>query len=210
MTTLIFDLDGTLIDTASILLPAFRAAIRCFPEFPQPADSVLLGTFGLSDHDVWQLLMPGGTPEQHEKALKLTEAYVKNGLFETNVLMEGAFEVIETLHRRGYTLTTASNCGEAYLANVLDSQGLRPYFTRPLCLGSVRGVCKADILSEHFRHFPKADAWMIGDRKTDIEAAMAHDIPSIGCDFGFAAEGELEHATKVIHHIRELLDLFPA
>ena len=35
---------------------------------------------------------------------------------------------------------------------------------------------------------------MIGDRKFDIEGAKAHGLHSVGCAYGYAAEGELEKA----------------
>lgn len=210
MTTLIFDLDGTLIDTTAILLPAFAAAIRCFPMYEQPSEETCLKTFGMSDDDVWRTLLPEATSEQRQEALNLTETYVARGLNDYDALIDGAFDTIQSLHARGYTLTIASNCGEAYLNNVLDSQGLRPFFTRPLCLASVHGVKKADILTEHFRHFRHDSAWMIGDRKSDVEAAKAHGIPCVGCSYGFSSSDELQDADPIIHHPRELLTLFPA
>ncbi|MCL6547969.1 MAG: HAD hydrolase-like protein, partial [Alicyclobacillus sp.] len=127
-----------------------------------------------------------------------------------DVLIPGAREVLTQLRSRGHTLTTASNCGQVYLDTVLDSQGLRALFTQPLCLQTVGGRVKADILAAHFQRFDRRDAVMVGDRASDIEAARAHGIPIIGCALGFGAEEELREADVIVHSLPELLDLFPA
>lgn len=208
---LIFDLDGTLVHTGSLVLPAFRRAIAHFPDCETPDEATMLGTFGLPDHEIWQVLMPDSTDTERRKAHDLCDGYVGEGLLVHDIMYPHAREALTELHARGYTLTTASNCGNAYLNDILDSQQIRALFTYPECLESVDGHVKADILSAHFTRFPKTDAVMIGDRSSDIEAARIHGIPSIGCDFnaGFAQADELQDATHIIRSLLELLDLFP-
>lgn len=120
------------------------------------------------------------------------------------MLFPHAREVLAELKADGYTLTTASNCGTGYLELVLDTQELRPYFTSPLCLESVNGRRKADILAEHFRRYDSKSAIMVGDRNSDIEAADVFDVPTIGCAFGFGDPEELAGARAIIHSLDEL------
>lgn len=209
---LIFDLDGTLVHSGSLVLPAFRRAIAHFPDCAMPTEATMLRTFGLPDHEIWQVLMPTATDEDRRVAHDLCDEYVQTSLLQHDIMYPHAREVLAELHARGYTLTTASNCGNAYLNDILDSQQIRSLFTQPECLESVNGRVKADILSAHFTRFAKTDAIMIGDRSSDIEAARIHGIPSIGCDFkdGFAEANELRDATQIIHSLLELLDLFPS
>ena len=210
MNTLIFDLDGTLIHTAKLVLPAFHRAIRCFPQYPLPSERMMLGTFGMPDDEIWETLMPTATPDERAAAHRLCDEFIREDLFRHDVLLPDARDVLTALRDRGHTLTIASNCGVAYLDAVLDSQGIRPLFDRPLCLQSVNGRRKADILTAHFQHFPRMSAVMIGDRKTDIEAAQAHGIPAIGCDFhaGFGENHELAGAAHIIQSLGELLDMY--
>ncbi len=208
MSILIFDLDGTLIDTSKIVISAFIKAIRHFPDVTLPAEKTMLGTFGQPDYKIWEVLMPNCSDEERREADELSGKYIQEGLIESVVLMGGSRSVLEHLQKLGHTLTIASNCGIDYLNSVLDSQGIRDYFNHPLCLESVSGQNKADILAEHIRFFGSSGCVMIGDRYTDIEAAKYHDIPAIGCDFGFGNTHELQGASQIIHHLSELLDIF--
>ncbi len=208
MSILIFDLDGTLIDTSKIVIPAFIRALRHFPELTIPSEQLMLKTFGLPDDKIWATLMPNCPAPIRNEALKLSDTYVHEEMLNKNILINGTLHVLDELLKRGHQLTIASNCGLGYLNAVLDSQGLRDYFSRPLCLESVRGQQKADILAEHMRHFDKSVCFMIGDRDTDVEAASVFDIPTIGCSYGFGNELELQGAIRIIANLSELLEIF--
>lgn len=209
MTTILFDLDGTLIDTTPQVLPAFRKTLAAF-DVPIPADAVLRSTYGMPDDEIWAMLMPEASAARRKEAFHHAEAQSKAGMFEQDLLFPHVREVLSELVARGCVLTTASNCGQPYLDAVLDSQAIRPFFTHPLCLESVGGARKADILRTHFERFDKSSAVMIGDRASDIEAANEHGVPTIACTFGFGTPAELAGAIAHINDLRELLALFPA
>lgn len=204
MLTIIFDLDGTLIDTQSILFPIFREVIRHFPNQPQPSEAVVQKTLGNPDAVIWQMLMPQATEAQRVEAFALYEDIMRQKFQSQEFLIPGVREMLEQLQRSGYPLTIASNCGNDYLNTVLDTLDLRRFFTNPLCLESVGGLEKADILAEHLKHFTKDTAVMVGDRNTDIEAAAAHGIPAIACAFGFGSHDEFQGAYRIIHTPAEL------
>jgi phosphoglycolate phosphatase len=210
MATILFDLDGTLIDSTSLVLPAYRHAIRHFPQYEMPSAETMKRSLGLPDAQIWEVLMPNATPAERQEAYARCEEFIKETMDSTSILMPGAMEVLSELQARGHILTVASNCGESYLNAVLDSQGLRRFFTNPLCLGSVAGRRKADILARHFERFDRNSAVMVGDRRTDVEAAEEHGVPCIGCAFGFGSEDELQGAAVIIRSLPELLPLFPA
>jgi phosphoglycolate phosphatase len=208
MGILIFDLDGTLINTSKIVISAYTRVFRHFPDLLVPTEDVMLGTFGLPEEKIWEVLMPNCPEATRHEAHSLSGIYVQEGLVKSDVLMDGSRAVLDELKKRGHTLTVASNCGTKYLNEILDSQGIRQYFTSPLCLESVSGYKKADILAKHILHFGKSGCVMIGDRNTDIEAAIYHGIPAIGCDFGFGNTNELREANQVINDICDLLLIF--
>jgi phosphoglycolate phosphatase len=209
MKTLIFDLDGTLIDSSAIVVPVLQDTIRRFSGQKTPSAQTVKDTFGLPDQEIWRRMLPNASSAERGQALKRSEEAIEQRMRVSNLLLPHAREVLEELKRRGHRLTIASNCGQSYLDSVLDSQGLRDYFDHPLCLESVRGKSKADTLAVHIARFGKDGAVMIGDRASDIRAAAAHGIDSVGCAFGFGDDEELQGATWIIHSLPEVLDLFP-
>ena len=210
MTTIIFDLDGTLIDTAPLVLPVFREILGEIPGAPNHSDNNLKKTFGMPEPEIWKFLLPAADSRQRYTAYKLAEQKIQEAMYNQDVLLPHARDVLSEFRKRGHRLTVASNCGTGYLEAVLDSQGIRALFTDPLCLESVNGTQKADILARHFLHVPPAEAVMVGDRSSDVEAAHAHHIPCIGCAFGFGPKQELLNADTIIHALPELLPIFPA
>jgi phosphoglycolate phosphatase len=209
MTTILFDLDGTLVDSTAIVLPVFKQTLQTFGR-PAPDDAVLRRTFGMPDEEIWKMLMPDSDAETRKAAFEASERDVVAGMFKTDIMIANAREVLETLWSCGHTLTTASNCGNQYLAAVLDSQDIRRFFTAPLCLEAVHGTAKADILTTHFRQFDRCDTVMVGDRFSDVEAAHHHNVPVVGCLVGFGNQSELAEADFIISDLRELVPLFPA
>ncbi len=207
MATLIFDLDGTLVNTSAIFIPAIRLTMSHFPHVMQPTEQTIQKTFGFTDDEMWKTLMPESTESERALAFELRDSIIVKNMHEASVLLPDAFDVLSKLHQRGHQLTTASNCGTVYLNAVLDSQGIRHFFSSPLCLEMVGGQKKADILTRHFQHFSKENAFMIGDRSSDIEAAHEHEIQGIGCQFGFGEKEELKNADYLITSLFDLLDI---
>ncbi|MCL6452323.1 MAG: HAD family hydrolase [Alicyclobacillus sp.] len=207
-TAILFDLDGTLIDTTPVVLPAFRETLAEFGQFIPPED-VLLRTYGMPDDAIWRMLMPAASESERQAAFHRAEARSRAGMYQHDLLFPHARDVLTELKQRGCLLTTASNCGPVYLDAVLDSQGLRHLFTHPLCLGSVKGQTKADVLAVHFRRLARDTSVMVGDRASDVEAAQAHGIAVIGCTYGFGPREELAQADACVDSLPELLSWFP-
>jgi len=209
MALLIFDIDGTLVDSGEVTVEVIADVFRGFLHLEAPSREAILGTFGMTEAEMWNALMPAATEAERAEGSARYERAIVERLPAFDVAMPDAKAVLAELKERGHILTTASNCDEAYMNAVLDSQGMREFFECPLCLGLVGGRRKADILTRHFERHGKTDAYMIGDRSSDIEAAEAHGIPAIGCRFGFGRSEELQGSWKEIRSLSELLILFP-
>ncbi|MFD1675691.1 HAD family hydrolase [Alicyclobacillus fodiniaquatilis] len=211
MAILIFDLDGTLINTASIVVDAYHRVLTDFSydKAALPNEEQVLKTFGLPDTEIWRQLMPKHTPAQQMNGFEQASGRIQKDMAVQDILLPHAKEVLIELHARGHVLTTGSNCNQAYLDVVMTTQGIGHLFDRPLCLESVSGQEKADILRTlKARYEPDGDLYMIGDRYTDAEAARKVHIPFVACDFGFGDPSELAGATHKIQSLPELLALF--
>ncbi|MFB5190812.1 HAD family hydrolase [Alicyclobacillus fastidiosus] len=207
MAVIIFDLDGTLIDTGSIAVEAYRLVLSEFAYKPEefPSEETMLKTFGLPDTEIWNTLLPKHTLEEQMIGFERAGERIDDEIRKRDILLPHARDVVHELHDRGYTLTTASNCGTSYLDAVMSSQGIGHLFDRPVCLESVHGTRKSDILRALISRYGEGEAlFMIGDRYTDRDAALEVNIPFIGCDFGF---GDTTELTGAVHLVKDLLGL---
>ena len=209
MALLIFDLDGTLVETTQLSIPLIQEEIKRYPHLKMPEPKAIQSVFGLPKKEFWETLIPDGKPEELIHIQSSWEVKLLDMMQEHDVLLPYVKEVLSELKERGHRLTTASNCSTAYLERILETQGIEEYFDDPLCIELVQGKKKEEILQAHFAVLPKEEAYMIGDRSSDIEAAHANGVPAIACHFGFADDGELDGADYHIHSLRDLLEIFP-
>ena len=209
MALLIFDLDGTLVETTRLSIPLIQEEIKGYSHLGMPDQKAIQSVFGLPKKEFWETLIPDGNADELLAIQLGWEEKLLDMMHEHDVLLPHVKEVLSALKARGHRLTTASNCSTAYLERILETQGIEEYFDGPLCIELVQGKKKEEILQAHFATLPKEDAYMIGDRSSDIEAARANGIPSIACHFGFANEGELDGADYHIYSLLDLLKIFP-
>ena len=186
MSVLLFDLDGTLVETTRISIPIIQAEIKRYSHLGIPDSKKIKSAFGLPHKEFWEFLIPDATEQEVRVISQNWEAELLEKLKTEHVLLPYAKEVLTELKERGHTLSTASNCTIAYLKGILETQQIKDLFYEPLCIEKVGGQKKKDILLAHFQHMNKNEAFMIGDRASDIEAAKEHGIPAIACHFGLS------------------------
>lgn len=206
MALLIFDIDGVLVDSSQQTVEVIKNLLAPLPQRKEITNQRINHTFGMSEEDMWAYLMPGFPVEKRKEISQIYDIEIVKVLKKSDVLLPHVKSILAALKEAGYILTTASNCGIPYLNAILDTQGIRKYFDDPQCLESVKGKKKADIIAYHSKKYPKEKLYMIGDRKSDMEAAKELKIPAIGCKSRFTGDGELEGACCQVSNISEILD----
>ncbi len=210
----IFDLDGTLADTAGDLLAAANAALapRGLPLLDPEADKPYAGRGG-REMIRRSLALAGRDPlGAEETALtdaiypELLTAY-ESRIAEETRLFDGVETCIEALLVSGWKVGVCTNKPERLALILLERLGV---------LGSFGAVLGADTLPvrkpdpEHFRETCRrigadpARSVMLGDTRTDLDTARAAGVPVILTSFGFAAEPmDVLAPDHVIAHYRE-------
>jgi phosphoglycolate phosphatase len=192
MPTILFDLDGTLSDSARGILGSLRHAFAAhgLPAMDERAERAVLGP------PFYESLPPliGDTPLTSVIAA-YREHYQAHGMFDTAVF-PGVGELIEALHASGCRLAIATSKPEHYTTPIVEHLGLAGYFEviGGDALDGSRGT-KALVIADVLRRLGRpgpADVVMIGDRRHDVEGARAHGIDTIGVRWGYALPGELE------------------
>ncbi len=208
---ILFDLDGTLIDSglgitnsAMYALEKYgihienRASLRSF--IGPPLIDSFMNTYGFPE-------------EKAREAIEVyREYYGKKGVFEITVY-DGLETLLKKLKNAGKTIILATSKYEFYALQILENIGFAKYFD--LAVGSnkdgSRGT-KAEIISyilEKQNIQDKSKVVMIGDRKHDIIGAKTVGIDSIGVLYGFGDREELEvhGATHIAKDAEEIFEL---
>ncbi len=201
-TTVIFDLDGVLVDSRAVFLSCVRHAFEQL-ELPPRTDAELLPYLGPPfAYAFGELLgVPHDAPivaacidgyRERYKTASLTETTVEPGIPE-------ALDALE--HRRA----VATSKPLAFTEPLLEAMGLRAYFE--VVAGpelTARAEHKTETLGRALAALGETRAVMVGDRSFDVIAARAHGIGVIGVTWGIGTAQELADADRLIAHPSEL------
>ena len=190
--TVIFDLDGTLVDSAPDLADALDRLLTDMRLAPLGLDRVrkLIG-HGVAELVRKGLAARGVLPEPPDLALAVQRflgTYTAN-LSRKSRPYPGTTEVLDTLRQSGWRMVVCTNKLESSARQLLHDLGLLSAFA--LVAGpDTFGVAKPDPahLLGCLPHDNPASrpAIMIGDSEVDIAAAKAAGLPVIAVTWGYA------------------------
>jgi phosphoglycolate phosphatase len=196
----VFDLDGTLTDSAPGIVRSTRVALERLNAagravVPVPAAAELRWIVGPPLQESFVKLVGA---ERAPTLLSLfRERYTTIGLFE-NSLYDGVVEALDQLTTLGYRLFVATSKIESDARRILDHFGLSPYFAQ--VYGAEmdgRRSNKSELLAYLLgreRIGAAQRAVMIGDRRYDALGARAVGMPAIGALWGYGDANELAEA----------------
>ncbi len=193
---ILFDLDGTLTDSAEGILNCAEYALRRLGR-EVPARESLRPMLGPPLTVTFRELFGLGEEEAELGIKYYRERYSTIGLFE-NRPYDGAEQLLRELRAAGYRLAVATSKPEVFSKRILERFGLEGYFDTVTGCG-LDGTLdtKAEVIEETLRRLGVADrseAVMVGDRRFDVLGAREAGLGCIGAGWGFAEAGELEES----------------
>lgn len=193
-TTLFFDLDGTLIDSAEGITRSVSYAFEQLGH-PVPSQAELRGWIGPALRTSFLPLLGDETRVEQAVALYL-ERYSREGWTELSVY-DGVAEMLDAVHGAGHRLAVVTAKNEDNARKILAGLPFGDRFDD--VIGSSRDgrlTHKVDLIAEALRRFELSaeQCLMIGDRRMDIEGAREHGMRNIGVLWGFGSEDELREA----------------
>ena len=209
----VFDLDGTLADTAGDLIATLNVILRQEALPPVPLDEAreLIGA-GARALIERGFAASGRTleAERHDALFKDFIAHYGQNLRVHSTLFDGVEKALDRLEAEGFIFAVCTNKIEKHSIELLRLFGIDGRF-RAICGRDTFPTFKPDpghLLStiEQAGGDPRR-AVMVGDSRTDIDTAKAAGIPSVGVPFGYTDVPMAElGATIVIRHFDELYD----
>jgi phosphoglycolate phosphatase len=190
----LFDLDGTLVDSSPGIFASVRHAARELG-LPEPTPGQLRAMVGPPLQEGFALVL--GVPAVDlSRAVGAYRAHYAAGALLDVTVHEGIPELLATLGRDGATLAVATSKPEPFAVRVLEHTGLLPAFASvhgATMDGAVRH--KDQVVAAALAAHPAGrDPVLVGDRSHDVLGAAAHGLPCIGAGWGPAEDGELETA----------------
>lgn len=190
---LLFDLDGTLTDSAPGIFNSIRYALRVMGE-PEPSLERLRLCVGPPLWESFERQFGLRGERNLESVDQFRVYYEKTGIFENRVY-EGIPELLDALRKAGYRLAVASSKKEESVRRVLEHFDLMKYFD--YAGGSdenVGRIEKSDVVRYTLDVLGEPDpsrAVMIGDREHDVLGARACGVEAIGVLWGYGGKEEL-------------------
>ena len=183
---IIFDLDGTLIDSRADLALAVNLTRRELGLAPM-ADAQVVGYVGEGVRNLLTRAIPE-LPDELERALAINQRHYRAHLLDQTALYPGVAAALERFHRHGLRLMVVTNKPRAFTDLILQGLGI------DRCVAAVVGggdcpALKPDpaplLAALELAGCAAAGSWMAGDHFTDLEAGRRAGLKRCFCRYGF-------------------------
>lgn len=186
---ILFDLDGTLIDSAPAILASFRDAFA--QAGVTPVRSIDESVIGPPLTETLQLLSGSTEPALIARLTEGFKASYDSEGYKATAAYAGVGDLLAELAGAGLSLSIATNKRIHPTRLILDHLGWLGHFTHiyALDLFSPRLPDKAAMIGRLLadQAIPKDNAIYIGDRSEDGESADANDLPFIAVTWGYGS-----------------------
>jgi phosphoglycolate phosphatase len=206
MNLVIFDVDGTLIDSQRQIIAAMRAAFEG-ENRAVPPDAAILSIVGLSLPVAIDVLVPGLAPDVNAR---LTAAYksawAEAARLGTPPMYPGAAQVLAGLAgREGLLMGIATGKSRRGLDVLIEAHGWQGLFvTQQVSDDHPSKPHPSMVLAALAETGVRAqDAAMVGDTEFDMQMANAAGVPGIGVDWGYHPPERV----RAVHRIADFSEL---
>lgn len=182
---IIFDWDGTLIDSVARIVRCFEETYRSFDLTPADADTIK-STIGLPLTESFYKLVPEDSSiTQPEWVSAYRQVWLEEGRLALSPLFDGVPQLLEELSLR-YEMCIATGKSRAGLERELNHYGIAHYFREQRCANETKPKPDPEMLFQLLDAYQVSpgEAIMIGDSTLDIEMGNAAGMPTIAVTSG--------------------------
>lgn len=189
---IVFDWDGTLMDSAATIASSVQAAARDLGLEP-PSDERARHIIGLGLDDALRYALPN---LPHDHYAELAARYRHHYLSQDHELslFTGVEEMLDALRGEGYWLAVATGKSRIGLNRALEVSGLGSYFHSTRCADECFSKPHPQMLEELLDEFGIASdgALMIGDTSHDLQMAHNARVSAVAVTYGAHPRSGLE------------------
>lgn len=180
---IIFDLDGTLINSFSAIYESFNYAMRSLG-LPEYSYEDVLKTIGMPLEDI--MAHSDGITDP-DYAVKLFRSHYEQIYLDKTTLLKGVEQVVEKLYREGFLMAVSTNKLGKYSRILLDHLGIGKYFKCVIGIGDgFRNKPHPDTIDKIITELglKKEEVVYVGDSLVDSQTAGNAGIGFIGVSTG--------------------------
>lgn len=211
MKLIVFDVDGTLIDSVALIVQTVTNAFEAIGE-PVPTETAIRSISGLTANVAMQVLAPAAPPERVEEILASYRAHYHKGAGVTaEPLFAGALAALDRLQQRPDTiLAVATGKGYRGAVTLLERHAILDRFHSVETPDHNRGKPDPQMIETAMEKAgaSRSETVMIGDTVHDMRMAKAAGVQAIGVAWGYHEITELlaAGADSIIESFDELDD----
>lgn len=204
----IFDMDGTLVDSALDITTAINL-VRDDIELKPLEVSTVVEAINGNHHGLAEIFY--GTKEYQQEHRELFETYYHAECVKNVYLYDGVLNLLNTLNKNNIKCSVATNAPATFARRILDHVEISHYFDYIYGADSYKSKPHPDMLNtilSNYSYDNKQDLLplMIGDSVKDIEAGHNAKIQTIHVKWGFSDE-QFENSIKHPKELLEVLDI---
>ncbi len=194
--TILFDLDGTLIDSTEAILESFHAALQKCAAFDVEDEKIL----SLIGHPLDFMFAHIGVRNEIEECVQSYKRHYHKIFKQKTKLLPMADEAIQKAANFAKLGIVTTKTG-TYSKELMEYLGLADFFEVVIGREDVihpKPHPEPILKAMHYMNSIKEQSWMIGDTCLDMEAAHAAKIHAIGLTCGYGQPSHLQKCTKLI------------
>lgn len=204
-TTLLLDVDGTLIDSYPGIREGFARGLDAVG-YPLPDESFIRRIPGPPMRE--SMAAAGLDDAQIDRAMEVYSEYMSIEGWQVFTVFDGVIEAIRGWKEKGFRVVTATSKSEKFARLALEEAGILPMID---FLGAanydVDRTTKIEVIRYVMGSVRPHNPLMVGDRKHDFAGAAEFGLPSVAVTWGYGDADEWAQATYIARDAEELKEI---
>ncbi|MCA9836123.1 MAG: HAD-IA family hydrolase [Trueperaceae bacterium] len=178
--TLVFDLDGTLVDSSPDIIASFQATLKAYG-YPEPPAQEVKALIGRPLREMYAVY----AEEQHIDSLVFAyrEHYPQH-FVDNSSLFPSVLETLEALRSRGFACVVATTKESSIARLFCDALGLSPLLNHIQGTDDFPAKPAPHVIFKGLEAIKGQGLWMVGDTIHDIEAGKAAGLKTYAVSWG--------------------------
>ncbi len=191
-TLVVFDWDGTLMDSEAKIVSSAMAAAEDLA-FPGLEPERVRDIIGLGLREATQVLFPDADNQFYARFIDRYRYHFLVADQTPMPLFDGVADTLEDLRQEGYLLAVATGKARRGLDRVLQETGLTEYFVASRCADEARSKPDPQMLKELMGELgvEPRETLMVGDTEYDLQMAVNAGTQAVAVSYGVHARDRL-------------------